>query len=52
MDVKDFLLDCKRMWEDYLKIEADALAVIEELKKDRILMPTRRRIARRSLYPI
>ena len=34
VDVKDSLLACKKIWEDYLKIEADALAVIEEVKKD------------------
>ena len=34
MDVKDCLLACKKIWEDYLNIEAYALAVIEELKKD------------------
>ena len=33
MDIKDCLLACKKIWEDYLKIEADALAVIEEIKK-------------------
>ena len=35
MDVKDFLFACKKIWEYYLSIEVDALAVIEELKKDR-----------------
>ena len=52
MDVKDCLLACKKIWEDYLKIEAYALTVVEELKKDRNVDAYRRRIARRSLYPI
>ena len=35
MNVKGYLLSCKKIWEYYLKIEADALEVTEELKKDK-----------------
>ena len=29
------LVYCKKIWEDYLNIKADALASIEDLKKDK-----------------